>query len=181
MTADRFTRCLDVILRFEGGFVDDLRDPGGATCMGITRGTLGHWLGRPATVDEVRNLSRDTAADLYRQSFWHAVGCDQLAPGPDLIVFDMAVNQGTVFAGRTLQQALGVEADGIVGSRTIASAQADNPGRLVRCISAIRRERYVSLPTFDHFGRGWLRRLDEVTTLALADADAPSTNGAPAA
>jgi lysozyme family protein len=165
--ADRFLSCLDVVLGYEGGFVDDPRDPGGATNFGVTRGTLGHWLGRVATVHEVRDLQRETAAEIYRAHFWHVVGCDQLPAGVDLILFDCAVNQGTTFAGRTLQTALGINADGIVGPRTIAAAQSDNPARLIRCISALRRERYVSLPTFDRFGRGWLRRLDTVTAKAI--------------
>jgi lysozyme family protein len=175
----RFARCLAVVLQYEGGFVDNPRDSGGATSMGITRGTLGHWLGRTATVDDVRELTRETAGDIYEAHYWTAVGADRLPAGVDLMAFDCAVNQGVPTAARFLQQAAGVPADGAVGPRTIDAAHAIAPATLINSIGVYRRERYRSLPTFSTFGRGWLRRLDEVTALALADAGVTeAANGA---
>ena len=37
--ADQFALCLAFTLQQEGGFCDDPRDPGGATCQGITLAT----------------------------------------------------------------------------------------------------------------------------------------------
>lgn len=166
----RFDRCMSAVLAFEGGFSEDPRDPGGETKFGITRGTLGHWLGRPASVDDVRTLAPEVAADIYRHQYWSVTGCDQLPAGVDLIVFDSAVNQGTTIAGRLLQQACGVSVDGIVGPRTIAAAKAKPPMQLILSISAYRNERYLGTANFDHFGKGWLRRLDSITASAVNDA-----------
>lgn len=169
---DRFDRCLDVVIGFEGGFVCDPRDPAGATNMGITIGTLGQWFGRVATADEVRDLTRETAADIYRGRYWFVDACERLPAGVDLMMFDCAVNQGVSFAARTLQQSVGVSPDGLIGPRTLAAAQSDSASRLVSSISSLRGQRYRSLPTFAVFGKGWLRRLDAVTALALTDAAA---------
>ena len=38
-----FDACLPIILQSEGGFVDNPADPGGATNLGITIGTLSAW------------------------------------------------------------------------------------------------------------------------------------------
>jgi hypothetical protein len=40
MTASNFDACFADYLDYEGGFVDDPRDPGGATNMGITLGLM---------------------------------------------------------------------------------------------------------------------------------------------
>jgi hypothetical protein len=37
---------LSLVLRHEGGYIDHLRDPGGATNLGVTIGTLSAYLGR---------------------------------------------------------------------------------------------------------------------------------------
>lgn len=174
---DRFDRCLGVILQAEGGYVDDPRDPGGATNFGITRGTLGHWLGRPATIADVQAMTRETAATIYEHQYWRVTGCDQLPAGVDLMTFDCAVNQGTAIAGRFLQQACGVSVDGIVGPRTIQAAQLKPAASLINSISAYRCARYRADVNFETYGKGWLRRLAEVTALALADASPGVSSG----
>ena len=63
-----FDTAVAFTLREEGGFTDDPRDPGGATNLGITLATLTHWRGRPATADDVRQLTvvEADAADFGR-------------------------------------------------------------------------------------------------------------------
>jgi hypothetical protein len=48
MAAANFERAFALTLKHEGGYVDHPRDPGGATHLGITIGTLSQHLGRPA-------------------------------------------------------------------------------------------------------------------------------------
>jgi lysozyme family protein len=48
MAAANFLRILALILRVEGGYVDNPHDPGGATKYGITLGTLSSCRGKPA-------------------------------------------------------------------------------------------------------------------------------------
>ena len=52
------------IAKWEGGFVNDPRDPGGATNMGITIATLSSWRGTPVTVQDVRNLTKQEARQI---------------------------------------------------------------------------------------------------------------------
>lgn len=44
--AANFERALSLVLKHEGGWSDDPADPGGATNLGVTIGTLSLWLGR---------------------------------------------------------------------------------------------------------------------------------------
>lgn len=165
---DRFEACLDHVLQHEGGYVDHPRDPGGATNMGITIGTLSDWLGRPATRAEVRDLSRETAAAIYRARYWQAVQGDSLPVGLDLVLFDYAVNSGPGRAVRTLQAVLGVAMDGAIGPVTLAALAGRDREQLIREVCARRLAFLRSLSTYDAFGRGWERRVAAIEAAALA-------------
>ena len=162
-----FADCLPVILQSEGGFVNDPQDPGGATNLGVTLKTLSGWLGRPASVAEVRALPPDDVAPIYQANYWNAVHCDDCPPGVALMIFDEAVNQGPGRAMRSLQSAVGLAPDGVYGAATRAAVQACYPGATVNAIAADREAFYRSLPTFGRFGPGWLARLQRTKAKAL--------------
>ena len=141
MAKANFEQCLRFVLQYEGGFVDHPRDPGGATNMGITHATLAGWRKRPVTVADVRALTRDEAAAIYRQMYWSAIGADRLPDGVDLIAFDIAVNMGVGRARVWLMET----------AQLSPRARLDALGR--RRLSFWRR-----LRTWTTFGRGWTAR-----------------------
>ena len=163
---DRFLRCLAIVLGHEGGFVNDPQDPGGATNLGITRETLASWRGRPVTEAEVRGLKRDEALAIYRERYWRPLRCDLLPAGHDLMGVDFGVNAGPRAGARMLQRAVGAVDDGIVGPATIAAAGAADRLAAIDRMAALRVEHYRGLATFGRFGRGWLRRTEEVRQAA---------------
>ncbi|MBS5903670.1 putative membrane associated protein [Roseomonas mucosa] len=171
---ERFDRCLAVVLQQEGGFVNDPRDPGGATNMGITRDVLSAFRDRAVTVDEVRDLSRAEAREIYRARYWTPMRCAELPPGVDLGVFDFGVNAGPSRAVKLLQKAVGVMADGSVGPITLAAARALEAERLIASFSEARLAYYRSLDGFARFGRGWANRTEAVRMAALRMAGTPS-------
>jgi lysozyme family protein len=154
-----FQTCLPIILKSEGGFVDDPKDPGGATNLGVTLKTLSSWLGRAATVAEVKALKPADVAPIYETRYYNAAHANDCPTGVDLIVFDEAVNQGVGRAIKSLQKCAGVAADGAWGPKTKAAVDAMAPAALIDAIAADREAFYRSLPTFGHFGKGWLSRL----------------------
>lgn len=167
----RFERCLDEVLKHEGGYSDHVRDPGGATNLGVTLATAkAHGLDLDGDGDidkiDVRNLRPRDVRPVYRKSYWLAAGCDGLPAGPDLMVFDLAVNSGVKRAATFLQEAVGVTADGKVGPMTLGAARRVPPADLVKRLRDRRERFYRGLGTFDTFGKGWLRRLSEVNVKA---------------
>gem|GEM_PF-6374819 len=84
MAKANFSACLAHVLASEGGYVDHTKDPGGATNMGITLATLQEWRGRPIAKTDVRDLTRDEAAAIYRAKYWNKVKGDDLPAGLDL-------------------------------------------------------------------------------------------------
>ena len=166
-----FDAALKEVLRHEGGFVDHPRDPGGMTNLGVTRKTWEAWTGKPASESVMRNLTRDKVAPLYRKRYWDACRCDELPPGLALCVFDFAVNSGPARAAKYLQKLTGASADGKIGPATIAAVRGfvcrHGEAEAVRGLLNMRRAFYRQLDTFPTFGRGWLKRVNDVETAAL--------------
>lgn len=164
----RFSECLPLILAHEGGWADHPKDPGGATMKGVTLGTYSEWLGRPATKTELRNISDDHLRKIYEANYWRAAACDRLPPGVDYMVFDFAVNSGPGRARKFLQRVAGVAPDGAIGPVTVAAVNKLGARLLIDRLNEDREAFYRSLDTFPTFGKGWLRRLTEVTAEARA-------------
>ncbi len=169
----RFEECLPLLLAHEGDWSDDPNDPGGATMKGVTLQTYSAWLGRQATKEELRDISDDDLAAIYETEFWLTANCDQIPAGPDYFVFDYSVNSGPSRARKAIQTAAGVTADGVLGPQSMAAIHAASPLALIESMSAAREAYYRSLPTFSHFGKGWMNRLNEVTAQAKAFASQP--------
>lgn len=166
-----FSKALDTILHHEGGFANHPKDPGGVTMLGVTKRVWEEWTGKPATIADMRALTPEKVGPLYKARYWDKVRCDDLPAGLALCVFDFAVNAGVSRAGRYLQRLVGAAQDGIVGRGTLQAVQAfvtaHGVPEAIRRYQQMRRDYYRQLPTFKTFGRGWLRRVDEVETEAL--------------
>ncbi len=155
---DDFSRALEVVLRVEGGYSDDPRDSGGKTNFGITEKVARAF----GYTGEMRNLTKQTAAEIYKQGYWLNCKCDQLPYPLSLYVFDCAVNQGSDAAKKLLQAALNVKQDGLIGSVTLAAARKSG-SETAALFMAGRALRYTGTRGFDVYGRGWLKRLFIVT------------------
>jgi hypothetical protein len=164
---DRFDACFAMVLEQEGGFVNHADDPGGATSFGITLRTLSVFRDREATVDDVRNLTREEAREIYRANFWVPMRCADLPAGVDLMVFDFGVNAGPRRALRMLQKVVGVTQDGSIGPITLAAVNARRAADIVNDFSRERLDYYRSLENFASFGRGWTNRTEAVREAAL--------------
>lgn len=157
-----FPAALALVLQSEGGFVNHKFDPGGMTNLGVTRNVWKEWVKRDVDEAEMRALTPELVAPLYKANYWDACKCDDLPRGVDYAVFDSAVNMGPGRAAKLLQTALGVTADGSIGRATIAAATAADPVELLEAFSLGKEAFYQSLATFQTFGKGWLNRVAHV-------------------
>ena len=168
----RVDELLDEVIAREGGFVHHPADRGGPTRFGITQAALSAWLGRPATVDEVRQLDEETAREIYVARYLAGPRIDTLPSEIVPQVFDMAVNHGPRRAVRILQEVLGlagwrVDIDGVVGPQsrkaTFEAQEAMGPF-LANAIADQRASFYRRLVAADPsqrvFLRGWLNRAE---------------------
>lgn len=158
---ENFEECLNIILKHEGGFVNHPKDPGGATNLGITKRTLEKFLGKEVSIDDVKNLNKETAGQIYKEKYWNALKGDKLPSGIDLSLFDWGINSGPARSAKCLQTILSVEADGIIGNQTLTVLDGWDTQHMLEEIHSSRKKFYESLKTFETFGKGWLRRNDE--------------------
>jgi len=164
-----FDICLAKLLVHESGFVNDSRDNGGMTNFGVTIKVWEEWVGHAVSEKEMRNLTPTMVTPLYKRKYWDACRCDDLVPGVDYCVFDVAVNSGVGRAIKLLQSSVGTTPDGGYGPITAAlvkKAEAD-PARLIELYCAKRLEFLESLKSFPVFGKGWSRRVAEVKADSL--------------
>lgn len=163
-----FKPCLEFVLAHEGGWADHPRDPGGATMKGVTLAVYREYLGRNASKEELRNIPEQHLIDIYKSLYWDKANCDGLLAGVDLVVFDMAVNSGVSRSAKILQRCVGAVPDGKIGPRTMALVNGIPAKDIIIKFSDGRENFYKTLPTFDTFGKGWMRRTEECEQNALA-------------
>jgi len=166
-----FAQALGLTLRHEGGFVSHPKDPGGATNKGITLATFSLYLGRKASVDELKMISDTQLCEIYRKQYWDKVRGDDLPGGLDFCVFDFAVNSGPGRAAKMLQDLVGAEADGSIGHKTVAAVlehvSRETLPKVIDQYQAKRLHYLQALPHWETFGKGWGRRVNEVLEEAM--------------
>lgn len=153
------------ILEREGSYVNHPADRGGPTNHGITQGALTAYLGRAATIADVRDLTIETAANIYVKNYWVKPGFDRLIipPSTQELLFDMSVNHGPDNATKMLQRAVGALDDGDIGPKTRAAiAGTENiTARLIAERVSFYGRIITNHPDQAPFAAGWANRSAE--------------------
>lgn len=172
-----FQACLAHILKVEGGFVDNPRDPGGATNFGITLQTLADYSGLPSLpISVVKNLTQQQAEKIYEHKYWNVMRLDRVrSKNLCLVLFDQGVNGGPVTAIKMLQEVLNesfgekLTVDGVIGNKTDVAIATASEEKLLRKLIQKAQLRYITIcvnnPSQLEFLRGWFKR-----TVVLQDA-----------
>ncbi len=164
---------IKTILKHEGGYVNHPSDKGGPTKYGITQRTLTDYLCRQAEIDDVKNMEKSTAIDIYKDIYYRTPKIDVLPDSLQPLITDMAVHHGPRRAIKILQEELQHDGfnvglmDGIIGKKTIkCTAQGLQKfeldfidfvieRRLIFCKNIIQRD-----PTQKVFWNGWMNRIE---------------------
>lgn len=169
----RYPESIRRLLKSEGGYVNHPADPGGPTNLGVTQATLTNFIGRPATIADVKALTPAKVAPIYKRKYWDVIKGDALPSGVDYCLFDYAANSGTGRAPKVLQRILGLPASGHIDDATLRAAAKVDAKKLIGSICDERLRFLKGLKTWPTFGAGWSRRVSEVRAAALAMASAP--------
>lgn len=155
-----FEKAFAHLMKWEGGYVNDPKDPGGETKYGISKRSY------PSLI--IANLKESEAKAIYLRDFWNPIKADAMPYSVALNVFDMAVNFGQKTGAMALQEALGVTKDGAIGPITIGAVAKMNATDLVEKIATIRILKYVSDKNFGIYGKGWIARAVDTITSSLS-------------
>lgn len=166
---ENFPEALAAVLVHEGGYVDHKDDPGGATNKGITHRTYRAWLAKNGlpTSKNVRHITDEEVAAIYKAQYWDAIKGDDLPSGVDYAVFDFAVNSGPARAAKFLQRIVGSGVDGVIGLQTLRSVSERAPKDIVLMLCQNRLAWLKKLRHWPTFGKGWSRRVNEVQAKAV--------------
>ena len=161
---------LPFILSWEGGFVNDPLDKGGATNKGVTIATwkrCGYDKDGDGDIDvnDLRLISKDDVLNrVLKPHYWDKWKADQIkSQSVANILVDWVWGSGA--NGRKIpQKLLGLTVDGIVGPKTLAAVNSSDALVLFNTIKAEREAflwRIVERdPTQKRFIKGWLNRLN---------------------
>jgi len=164
--SNKFSEALEVILHHEGGYVNHPKDPGGETNLGVTKRVYEDFGGEK----EMKELVKEDVEPIYKKNYWDRVKGDDLPEGLDLCIFDFAVNAGPGRAAKFIQRLVNTTVDGGIGPNTIKCindhVEKYGVSTTIDQYQSARHNYYQGLSTFETFGRGWTRRVDEVTEKA---------------
>ena len=160
------------ILKWEGGFVDDPLDLGGATNKGVTLSTW-RQVGYDKTGDgiiDVQDLKlltdKEVIEKVLKPHYWDRWKGDKIkSQSVANILVDWVWASGA-YGIRIPQRMLGVKVDGIVGSKTLAAVNARNSKDLFQELKQERHD-YISRivksrPQNKRFEGGWRNRLNDI-------------------
>ena len=162
-----FDSCLKYLFEEEGGYTNHPRDPGGMTNLGVTHIDWAAWIGHEPSEEEMKSLTKEMVAPLYKKKYWDVCHCDELPSGVDYAVFDLAVNSGTARAAKYLQEIVGAKTDGVIGPQTLEIVGHVTPTTIVTEICDKRRDFIRAIRTYDVFGKGWEARISRVENRAF--------------
>lgn len=158
--SDLFKRCVEIILKHEGGYVNDPDDYGGETNMGIAK--------RYFPDEDIKNMTKERAIELYYDFIWLKMNLVGISDEDVILeMFDMGVNSSLGSSGRRAikiaQRLLGVKPDGYVGTITIMAIN-DFDGNFLKSYKEARRRYYKGIvtkrPQNMKFLKGWFNRID---------------------
>ena len=162
------------IKKWEGGFVNDPADRGGATNKGVTIATFEAYckaksLPRP-NVERLKRMTDGEWLDILKTMFWDKWQADKIKSQKLAnILVDWVWGSG-VYGIKIPQRILGVKQDGIVGDETLKALNAQDPDKLFQVIYEARKKYLnditISRPINKRFLKGWLNRLEDIRRLS---------------
>lgn len=149
-------KCIEVVLKNEGGYVWHVHDPGGETNYGITKKNYPDL--------DIKNLTRNQAIEIYHEDYWNKMNLLGIYDNNLVLhLFDMGVNAGIKTAIKMIQRIVEAEVDGVIGTETtglINNSELD----LVDLYKSERKKYYFTIarrkPDLQVFLSGWLNRID---------------------
>lgn len=155
------------ILKWEGGFVNDPLDKGGATNKGVTLKTFKQFFGQDKTVDDLKKITDDQWLKIFKAGYWNPFKADEIwNQSIANICVDWAYNSGAATAIRKVQEVLGVKVDGQFGPKSLQTLNSKVPQKLFNDIKQKRIDFVNNIvkknPTQAKFLKGWLNRINSL-------------------
>jgi len=150
----QFCEAVEIILKHEGGYVNDPNDPGGETKYGISK--------RAYPKTNIKKLTKNDAREIYKRDYWDKIKADKLPAEIRLAAFDFAVNSGVYRSISLMQKIVKVKRDGVLGPKTLREISLSNSAKLAERFLKERTYFYFRNKNFSIYGKGWMKRLVDI-------------------
>lgn len=154
------------IIKWEGGFVNDKDDLGGATNMGVTLATYRSVFGIKKTVNDLKRMTMVQWGVIFKKYYWDKWKADDIKDQNVANILVDWVWASGAYGIKIPQRILGVDVDGIVGSKTIAAVNARDGRDLFDTIKQERKDFIERIcqtrPQNIKFKKGWLNRINSL-------------------
>lgn len=138
-----FDKAWEFTSKWEGGYSNHPNDPGGSTMYGITQRAYTNWLGE---YRDVKEITKEEARAVAKQAYWDYMGLDEVSPELAIAVFDWGFHSGP---------------DNVLGRvQNMTTAQQ---------VMDARMQFLTELKNFNSFGRGWVRRVEDLRKYLESD------------
>ena len=159
---------------YEGGFSNNMNDPGGATMRGVTLATFRAVYGKSKTVAELKNITDAQWDNIFKSYYWDKCKADLLDNQSIAnMLVDFAWHSGVSTAVKKIQKIVGVDDDGIMGRVTIGAVNGYYRGS-VSVFDALKAARMNFLRTrqnWNSFKNGWTKRVEAIKYGSLSYSD----------
>lgn len=160
---ERIEKLRSFILSWEGGFVNDPRDPGGATNKGITLATFRSVFGKDKTVKDLKKITDSQWMTIFKTRYWDKYKADSIKDEwITYLLVDWLWTSGADDAIERVQKFLGLKVDGIAGNITINKINSFNGKELFIKLWHLRENFIKTRAKYPIYGKGWLRRLNGI-------------------
>lgn len=140
-----FKKALSFVLKWEGGYVNNPNDKGGATNKGITQYTYNNWLkNKKLPIKNIKEITQNEVEEIYYNNYWKKAGCSNMTPCFSILAFDTAVNMGITRINEFL-----------------SAANWESPELFIKA----REKKYREFAKYGNqkiFLQGWLNRLKDL-------------------
>jgi lysozyme family protein len=171
MSVKTYDEAMRHVYEYEGGYSNDAGDSGGPTKYGITIHDARMYWKANATSNDVRNMPKSVAADIYAKHYALPLHYNELPAGVDFAVLDYGINSGISRAAKVLQRIVGATPDGQIGPITLAATHRMDAHEIINQLCDERMRFLRGLGIFRIFGKGWTTRVKDVRATALHMAD----------
>lgn len=151
----------------EGGYCEVVGDNGGATNKGITLGLFQHYYGQNMTKNDLKKITDEQWQYIFNNEFWNKYKCGKIQnKNIANMLCDFAFNSG-IWASKKLQQVLGLNIDGIIGTKSLQSINNySNQEELFNMYKDARIQYLYNIvkahPSQNKFLKGWEKRANDI-------------------
>ncbi len=165
-----YKRLVPFIRKWEGGFVNDPYDKGGATNAGVTIATYRAYRKQKGyattSVDDLKGMTSVEWQEIFKTLYWDRWRADGIRSQSVADILVDWVWASGVWGIKIPQRLLGVTVDGVVGPVTLETLNRLEARKIFDTIKSARVQFIDDIcrrtPTNERFRRGWMNRLNDI-------------------